>query len=184
MVRQGLGWVMEGGGDTFSPSYASTSYVSTPALNGFPTPISASASASGPPFSATSSPGVNVPPTPSSVPIPPRAQSEGLHSPPVFRLPPTANANAMRPGATWTPAPGLRMHTLSLAASLSAPSAPSTPGYPTFPPTSGSSGNGNAAATGPPPKRVVGVPKKDDQVEVDMGTYACTVCYLEWCTGT
>ncbi|KAG6876527.1 hypothetical protein C0993_002430 [Termitomyces sp. T159_Od127] len=166
MVRQGLGWVMEGGGDTFSPSYASTSYVGTPASNGFPTPISASASASGPPFSATSSPGVNVPPTPSSVPIPPTVQSGGLHSAPVFGPPPAANAHAMRPGATWTPAPGPRTHTHtrtpSLAVSLSAPSAPSTPGYPTFPPTSGSSGNGNAAATGPPPKRVVGAPKKDD----------------------
>ncbi|KAG6895941.1 hypothetical protein C0992_011459 [Termitomyces sp. T32_za158] len=170
MVRQGLGWVMEGGGDglSHSPSYASTSYVGTPASNGFPSPLSASVSASGSPFSATATPGfsVSVPPTPSGMSIPPTPQSGGSHGPSVFGPPPSANANAMRPGATWTPAPGPRTHTHtrtpSLAASLSAPSAPSTPGYPTFPPTSGSSGNGTATTTGPPPKRVVGAPKKDD----------------------
>ncbi|KAG6839456.1 hypothetical protein H0H93_005469, partial [Arthromyces matolae] len=61
MVRQGSGWVMEGG-DGY------TSYSGTPTSNGFPTPGPTSAFVNSPGFSA-------VPPTPSSVPIPPTPQS-------------------------------------------------------------------------------------------------------------
>ncbi|KAG6901956.1 hypothetical protein C0995_006185 [Termitomyces sp. Mi166 len=171
MVRQGSGWVLEGGsgGDSLShsrtPSYAGASYTGTPMSNGFPgTPASA---AGLPPsaFVTTPSFSVTAPPTPSNVPIPPTPQSGGggggaYQSPSMFG-----------PSATWTPAPGPRTHarTPSMAVSMSASGAPSaslpgTPGaYATFPPTPAlnGSGNGNGATVGPPPKRAGG-PKKDD----------------------
>jgi len=171
MVRQGTGWVLEGGpgaGGDVSP-YAS--YAGTPVSNGFSTP--------GP---GVQSPFVNSaglqprPTTPSAVPLPvtpniglgfPSSASASSFGPGMG--PPPGSANVRSPsglGPTWTPGPPRTPYSGSVAAQQQPQQPPQTPGtpgvYATFPPSPAP--NGNGFAVGPPPRRTPsgGAPKKDD----------------------
>jgi len=172
MVRQGSGWVMEGGDSPYA------SYAGTPTTgNGFPgSPYS--------PYASISTPGLHTPVYSPNVPVgtPGSASNFGLGIP-SSAFGPSPFPSSPNPGVSSPVPPPMNGRTVSGSSGLSAatpytpqtgsllaaqqtsstpPSAPGTPGlYATFP--ASPNPNGNGFSMGPPPRRTPSAgAKKDD----------------------
>lgn len=169
MVRQGNGWVLEGGAESpYSPGPGVGGYAGTPVTGGFGPSVGSPYGGGFVPQTPNTGVGLGFPSsTFGPAPGTPRTPSMGLVPPPPQRTPSLGHSHSHSHGATLGTGTGLGFSVPTAATNggsangYGGASAPGTPAYAHFPQTPNPDVNGNGHGgfpVGPPPRPV----KKDD----------------------